>query len=279
MDFKKVIFLSKVDLITNVVREYPDLHCLAASQYLKASNVDNKVISIIKEQSQDSKIKLKESSILAMIDKIDDLLTIFSNTKAPTGSRDPLGVRFDCNLIIKEVIESKYNFDLFVFFQELISIYPNLNLSLLKSIEAFFNKRIYFIKEVEIKDALALNGNILERYLKYEIILKKKACFYRLLSTFKRVKNILGNKKSNNISFINNTFSLSVDLEIYKHIKTLEEDNNSINILKYLLKENFLNSIEKYFNEVKILENKDRLLMLNNLYIITSKVINFNRML
>jgi glycyl-tRNA synthetase beta chain len=90
--------LSKADLITGVVREFPKLQGILGKEYALKQGEDPEIAIALEEQylPKFAGGSLPESllgKILSMADKMDAITGSFSAGLAPTGSEDPYGLR------------------------------------------------------------------------------------------------------------------------------------------------------------------------------------------
>jgi len=94
----KAVRLSKTDLITGVVREFPELQGIMGKYYAGLDGEDRVVANALEEQYLPSSFggKLPGSDVgalLSLSDKIDNLSSFFSIGLVPTGSEDPFALR------------------------------------------------------------------------------------------------------------------------------------------------------------------------------------------
>ncbi len=159
----KSAFLSKADLLTNMVREkeYTSLQGIMGGIYAKASGENDLVAQILSEQYLPKTIgdKIpysKEGSVLSIADKIDNIVGAFVINQIPSGSFDPLGLRRQAFAIMNVCLDKQFMLDL----NEIIEFafeYFNTpeNRNLINKIKTFFRER--------------LNAVLLERGARYDI--------------------------------------------------------------------------------------------------------------
>ena len=90
--------LAKCDLMTDMVGEFPELQGIMGRYYALESNEQPEVAQALDEQYMPryAGAELPETGtgrILALADKLDTLTGIFAIGKAPTGDKDPFGLR------------------------------------------------------------------------------------------------------------------------------------------------------------------------------------------
>ena len=109
--------LSKADLMTNMVKEFPALQGIMGGYYAKASGEDWDVAVAIKEQymprfSGDSLPSNKISISLALADKLDTLIGIFGIGLKPTGDKDPYALRRSALGVLRIIKENSLEISL-----------------------------------------------------------------------------------------------------------------------------------------------------------------------
>ena len=95
---KRAAKLSKADLVTDMVFEFPELQGLMGYYYAKAQGENKNVALALNEQylpkfSGDNLPKTKVGLCLSLADKIDTLVGIFGIGQKPTGDKDPFALR------------------------------------------------------------------------------------------------------------------------------------------------------------------------------------------
>ena len=129
---ERAVMLSKADLLTNMVYEFTDLQGLMGYYYAKAANEDELICIALKEQylpdGENSKLPSNTfSAIVALSNKLDSLMGLFSINMIPTGSRDPFALRRAAAGIIKISIEHKLHLDLYSIIDNCSKYYTNLD--------------------------------------------------------------------------------------------------------------------------------------------------------
>lgn len=104
--------LSKADLATTLVGEFPELQGVAGTYYAHKSGEKASVADAITEQylprfSGDVLPKSPIGIALALSDRLDTLVGIFGIDEAPTGSKDPFSLRRASIGILRILIENK----------------------------------------------------------------------------------------------------------------------------------------------------------------------------
>jgi glycyl-tRNA synthetase beta chain len=109
--------LSKADLLTNMVSEFPNLQGIMGHYYALTDGEHPDVAKAIEEQyfpkqSGSKTAESKVGQILAITDKIDTVTSIFSIGLLPTGDKDPYGLRRATLGILRTIIENNLTFNL-----------------------------------------------------------------------------------------------------------------------------------------------------------------------
>ena len=115
--------LSKCDLITDMVGEFPDLQGTMGRYYAQLDGEPDAVADAIGEQyhprfAGDTLPTTLDGQILAMADRLDTLAGIFAIGKKPSGNRDPFGLRRAALGIVRLLVECELDLDL----KEMITI-------------------------------------------------------------------------------------------------------------------------------------------------------------
>ncbi|MEN3184492.1 MAG: glycine--tRNA ligase subunit beta [Atribacterota bacterium] len=89
---RRAALLAKADLVTSMVREFPELQGYMGKVYALLSGEEEEV-ALALEESYLSTPETPLGSILSLADKMDTIVSSFALGRIPTGSQDPLGLR------------------------------------------------------------------------------------------------------------------------------------------------------------------------------------------
>lgn len=195
----RTVMMAKADLLSEVVYEFPELQGLMGYYYAIAIKEDKFFALGLKEQylpnSEDSELPSTVfSSIVALSNKLDSLIALFSIGKIPTGTKDPFALRRAVNGIIKIVLKYQLKFDIREILAELSVLYAPFDML---QLESFFIERMNQIFNVNpsIVSAVVESGerNIVNFARKIELlkVITQEDNFKDVVTTFKRVANII----------------------------------------------------------------------------------------
>lgn len=114
---ERAALLSKADLVTGMVTEFTELQGTMGKEYALLDNEGEKVAKAIGEQymprfAGDELPQSNEGRILAVADKLDNIVATFSRGMAPTGSQDPYALRRQALGILNIVADGDVHFPL-----------------------------------------------------------------------------------------------------------------------------------------------------------------------
>ena len=120
--------LSKADLASSLVGEYPELQGIAGTYYARLNNEPEAVAASIEEQylpkfSGDVLPKTAIGICLALAERLDTLVGIFAIDQAPTGSKDPFSLRRSAIGILRILIEKQLPINLVALVEQAIKSY------------------------------------------------------------------------------------------------------------------------------------------------------------
>lgn len=127
---KRTAHLSKADLVTSMVKEFPELQGIMGSDYARSSNEDEMVANGILEHylprgAGDQLPQTLTGKIIAISDRIDTLVGIFGLGLIPTGSSDPFALRRSAAAIIQIAWHSDYELNLPNLIEYVLRIYQD----------------------------------------------------------------------------------------------------------------------------------------------------------
>lgn len=291
---KRSAYLSKADLLTNVVREFPDLQGEIGGIHAELQSEDTEVCEAIKDQylprfTDDKLPKTLIGTCLSLIDKIDTLTGGFVVGIAVSGSKDPYGLRRIGNSIVQLLTSiNMESFPLKELVQESIDLYkPKKEIEsekISKDIDSFLKERTKgILKEKNIRYDIinavtALSLDLTTAYQKRAEILMNHINDEELVSialATRRVNNILLNADISSKTINKKLLFEKEEEGLFDAIQ-----NTKINVENGLKQMNYEEIIKllyslspvisKFFDKVLVMDNdekirKNRLAMLINL--------------
>ncbi len=120
--------LSKCDLATEMVGEFPELQGIAGYYYAQHDGEGEEVALALNEQylpkfSGDVLPSTATGLAVAIADKLDTLVGIFGINQPPTGSKDPFGLRRAAIGLLRIIIEKELTLDINVLSQQAVNAY------------------------------------------------------------------------------------------------------------------------------------------------------------
>lgn len=245
---EKAVMIGKADLMSEMVFEFTELQGLMGYYYAKTAGEDENVALSIKEQyyptGENSELPSNQfSSVIALANKLDTLLGLFSVGKIPTGSKDPFALRRAASGIVRIVLNEEISFDIKAIFEELSTLYTDLDVT---KVEEFFIERLYKIFKVNpsVLNAVLLSGDrdilSISKKLNAVVPVVNSDSYKEASATFKRVANIVKDIDSWELSVDSSLFEDEAEKSLYdrytdvssKTYETIEEELEALFALK-----------------------------------------------
>jgi len=246
--------ICKVDLLSDIVGEFPELQGIMGSYFAEYQGFDKEIALAIREQYLPTGIHSKTpkklfSIALSLTDKLDTLVGFFGIDQKPTSSKDPFALRRLALGVIRLLLENKKEFKL----KDLINYSSNLyqeqgfdlsNKTLHKDLTNFLIERLKnYMKEKNIRSDIieaSINSygidNMIKAYNKALILNKliNQEIGQALLVSYKRASNILDHELKNQELELSNAvdpvlFKNDFEKNLYKKINDLRKYFTSIN--------------------------------------------------
>ena len=246
--------ICKVDLLSDIVGEFPELQGIMGSYFAEFQGFDKEISLAIREQYLPTGINSKTpkklfSIALSLTDKLDTLVGFFGIDQKPTSSKDPFALRRLALGVIRLLLENKKEFKL----KDLINYSSNLyqeqgfdlsNKTLHKDLTNFLMERLKnYMKAKNIRSDIieaSINSygidNMVKGYNKALILNKliNQEIGQALLISYKRASNILDHELKNQELELSNAvdpalFKNDFEKNLYKKINDLRKYFTSIN--------------------------------------------------
>jgi len=299
---KRAAYLSKADLLTGMVGEFPELQGIMGREYALKAGEDPEVAEAIFEQylprfSGDRLPQTETGIILSLADKIDTLVCCFSVGLTPTGTSDPFGLRRQALGLVMTVLGCSLRLSL----QELISWAEELVVSDTKSntkeevlrfiLGRFENLMLNWgYARDEIEAVLTVQSDdLLDAKNRIEALHESKNLDYMtdMVIAFKRVANILKGTNPSGIPSVE-LFRQEEEKALYEAYLAVKDKASAL-----LSKEDYKGLItlftslrpyvDNFFDKVLVMEKDEkikdnRLSLLSLIYELFLKVADFSKL-
>lgn len=171
----KAAQLAKTDLVTDMVGEFPELQGIMGRYYAQYENLNDDIAYAIEDHYKprfagDELPRNQVGVVVALADKLETLVGLFSIGEKPTGDKDPFGLRRQALGIIRMLIECKLSLEFSKLIQDVLSQFnadSNTEAAMIQSIKEFcFDRLSVNLREQgaspqEVDAVLSLNPEIL----------------------------------------------------------------------------------------------------------------------
>lgn len=300
----RAAWLSKTDLVTGVVREFPELQGIMGKYYAITDGEDIEVAKALEEQYMPTysggKIPQTEiGALLSVADKIDNIASFFSIGLIPTGSEDPFALRRQALGIIAIMLGKSYSISLKDLIDKALQNLSNLvpiKPQIEKEISHFFKQRLesvfldqgYSTELIQSILPLSLDVQLTDIKERLDALKKFKedSDYDGFLLAIKRVRNIIPSSALP---------QLSVELLIEEPEIRLKERLDSVKTaITDLLKDrkyydaikllsSLKDPINHFFDDVLVMDKKEllrqnRLALLSEIWRTVSLIADFSRL-
>ncbi len=287
LGLKRAARLSKADLGTQMVFEFPELQGTMGKYYALISGEKEEVARAIEEQymptSREGKLPETDfGAILSIADKVDSISACFTSGLTPTGTSDPYALRRQAIGIINIILNKNFhlslkhilNFGLHQIWHQLHEVrsdFPAPSKELIASpllseivnfvVERFRNLMVSEEFSQDIVDSVisAECDDILEARRRIEALseFRKASDFDSLAIAFKRVVNIVKGQPRGTVNPELFTQSERQLYQSYLEVKRYVEESGS-NYKEALSQMRYLKEpIDKYFTEVLVMDKNE----------------------
>lgn len=295
--------LSKCDLASGVVYEFPELQGVVGKIYALEAGIDPEIASSIDEhwmpRGENAPLPSTPTGIiLSLADKIDNLLSCFGMGMKPTSSSDPFALRRQVLGIIRIVIQGQYRLPLKQVIEECLAHFSHLplkNQELIEEISGFILNRIRTVfledslKKDEIEASLSSGFNdIYDTFCRISALRnfrQQSQAFPALFEVYKRAKGQIPNGKP--LPFSKELLIEPAEKDL---VKTLEQVEGSL--LQAIQHHDYKQAYEhlallqpplnQLFEDVKILADdpslqQNRLALLQKVFGLFNQLVDFSK--
>jgi len=233
----RIATLAKCDLSTSMVYEFTELQGIMGAHYARIQGENPEVCTAIREQYlQGDELSSPISAFYSLIDKIELITSFFAIGKEPTGSKDPFALRRAAISILKIIRKYGVKADLEKLSRKAFEQLPgnDLNSKTVERVVAFIMERFKVLLKDSgighdiIQSLISNSYDVLLVYQKSSILneIMKTPKGEKLMSGYKRAKNIIGDNASTEVSKL--LFSENAEKVLFDKINELETQLSEI---------------------------------------------------
>ncbi len=240
--------ICKVDLMSDLVGEFPELQGVMGGHFAKVQGFDSEICLAISEHylpiGPETKTPKKPYSVtLALSDKIDTLVGFFTINLKPSSSKDPFALRRSAIGLIRLIIENKLEIKLKDILNYSCVLFTEQDLDFdVKTVQQdlfnFLSERLkFYMKEKKIRSDIiecsigSYNADQIYKIYNKAFILNKLIdgnIGQDVIFSYKRASNILSNEMTKNkIELENSTdpglFKNDFEKKLYKKIQEIRK--------------------------------------------------------
>jgi len=301
-DLLRSAHFCKADLVTEMVKEFPELQGSMGKEYAILSGERKEVAEAIFEHylprfSGDRLPVTKNGMILGIADKVDSIIGCFVMGLTPTGSQDPYGLRRQSRGKIAIILKSNLPISLKDIIQKSLSLYKksvSLELQIdenkiVSQILNFFKQRVknIFLEEgihYDIIDAVLAvdsDGDVVDvkRRIKAIEELYNQPIFRKILNSSSRVLNLSKNIEEAEINKL--LLKEKAELKLYHNYESIYPQVKEFICNKdykkaFKLLGNLCEPVDEFFDQVLVMD-KDKHIRKNRIALIKKIGILFNQ--
>jgi len=273
----RTVLLSKADLVTEVVDEFPSLEGTIGAHYAELDGEPEQVVKGIAEhyrprKSSDDTPETDIGVAVSIADKLDTLFGSFLIGEEPSGTRDPYGLRRKTDGIVRTIIEAELDIKLGEILKAAKELYDLRGRDEAgEKLFDYFVERIGQVLELnygipyDVVDAVNLGKGlkIYEEYLRATALsgFKRSRRMKDLVDSFTRVVNIT--EDSHLEGFDPDLFELEEEKRLWKELADKEEEFEDLldqkdydRLIEELL--SLKKPLDDYFDNVMVMADEDR---------------------
>ncbi|MBD1382114.1 glycine--tRNA ligase subunit beta [Metabacillus arenae] len=274
-DVLRAASISKFDLVTHMVYEFPELQGFMGEKYAQILGENEAVAKAVNEHymprhAEDSVPESNVGAIVAIADKLDTIAAFFSIGLIPTGSQDPYALRRQASGIVQILLVKKWSIPLQELFEMALSqLHVEDKDHVVKELSNFFVMRLKFVLQAQgirydIIDAvldstekevnsLVQRANVLENGV-------QAADFKESAESLSRVLNIAkkGEKQSVRQELFENEYehklydkAIGVEKDFQLHMSSGHYQN------AFLVLSSLKNEINEYFDHTMVMSENE----------------------
>lgn len=303
----ETVELSKCDLATDMVYEFPELQGIMGGLYAAGEGKPEGVWKGIYDHylpasMEDQLPRTREGELAAITDKLDTFLGCLAVGIIPTGSKDPFGLRRAAQGVVRIVLEKELDLDLYGRVRTAMDLYKDvrkLDASEWESqVFSILDARLSFwlqqkgLAYDEIDAVLAIDhGNLLDTYNRAKALkaARGNADFLRVATAFKRITNILASDADQNQQTVDaNLLIEEQEKHLFRELEKLDQRVRQLAASKEYGQAleaiaEVADPVDAFFDHVLVMDKdekrrRNRLALLGNLKRVFRMVADFSRL-
>ena len=244
--------ICKVDLMSDLVGEFPELQGIMGGYFAEAQGFDKEISLAVSEHylpiGMDSSIPKKPYSVaLSISDKLDSLVGFFGINLKPSSSKDPYAIRRMAISLVRLIVENNNTLKLRDLINYSCMLYKDQNFEfdpklLQKDLSEFISERLKnYLREKQVRNDIiesSMNVSNIDEILK---TFKKSIALNRnikknfgqdVISIYKRSSKILYSERDNSLEILGSAdpglFKNDFEKNLYKRIHDIRKYFSSI---------------------------------------------------
>ncbi len=288
-DACRAAVLSKADLLTNMVGEFPSLQGIMGEAYATLEGENAAVALAIREQYMPKRAGAElpvstAGALVGLADRLDTIAGCFGIGQTPTGTADPFGLRRLSLAVLYIIKDRGYALSLHEIVYKALALYGDK----VDGSAATVDGVLAFLKGRYVNDAIARGGdagaveavtsvtfddvNDCSNRVDAFMAIKKDEAFTVLASSFKRIRNIT---KENRDTEVNSAlFEKKAETDLYRlladvstKMQTLIAEKEYLQALEVMLQ--MKQPVDTFFNDVMVMA-EDPAVRRNRLNLLTA---------
>jgi len=301
-DLLRSAYLCKADLVTEIVKEFPELQGIMGKEYAVLSGERKDVAEAIFEHylprfSGDRLPLTKGGMILGIADKVDSIIGCFVMGLTPTGSQDPYGLRRQSRGKIAIILKNNLQISLKDIIRKSLSLYKesvSVELKIdeneiVSQILNFLKQRVknIFLEEgihYDVIDAVLAvdsDGDVVDIKNRIKVIeeLYNQTIFGKILNSSSRVLNLSKNSEENEI--VRSLLKEKAELSLYHNYESIYPRTKEFIYNKeykkvFKLLGDLCEPVDEFFDQVLVMD-QDKEIRKNRIALIKKIGILFNQ--
>ncbi len=300
---ERAALLSKADLTTEMVKDFPELQGIMGAIYARLDGIDDEIAQGIYEHylpmsMEDVSPKNTVGAILSIADKMDTIIGCFGIGLIPSGSRDPFGLRRAAHGILKVCIERGLSIKIYALVQCGIESYRKTSIDfagseLKNSISNYFKERMKYYFESGGSSYDTVNAVLaadcddpLDVSMRVQALseIRRLKDFEALAVSHKRIRNILSGQERGKVR--PDLFKEADEKVLYEKYQEIKEKIEHLIVEKSYLDAlrsvaTMRKTVDRFFDTVLVMAEdadirKNRIALLSSLSDLFMKIADFS---